>query len=193
MINCLCLNCKKNAVLLSGSINYGPEDKREKLTELIGKNPGISFRNLMRLTNLKNGALSNHLRRLEKRSRIKVERLPRQTRFYPLGVTDDESIAAKSLRRKTSRDIIYTLMLNDRYNEGLRFAQIVSIVSKSPSTVSFYLSQLIKDNIVTAIGSGHRKKFHISNKPLIDKMIGDCRLGILEKSVSGFEDIINSL
>ena len=192
MSNCLCIDCKKNAVLLSDS-KYGPEDRREKLTELIGKNPGISFRNLMRLTNLKNGVLSYHLRRLEKKGRIKTERLPRQTRFYPLGFTDEESITAKALRRKTSRDIIYTLMLNDRYNEGLRFTQIVSTVSKSPSTVSFYLSQLIKDNIVAAIGSGHRKKFHISNKPLIDKLFGDNELDVLEKSVSGFEDIINSL
>lgn len=193
MKNCLCLDCKKNAVLLSDSIKYGPEDRREKLTELIGKNPGISFRNLMRLTNLKNGVLSHHLRRLEERSCIKAERLPRQTRFYPLGVTDDETIVAKSLRRKTPREIIYALMLNDRYDEGISFAQIVSNVSKSPSTVSFYLSQLVKDNIVTSTGMGHRKKFLISNKPLIEKLIGDFKLGKLERPVSGFEDIINSL
>ena len=192
MSNCLCIDCKKNAALLSDS-KYGAEDRREKLAELIGKNPGISFRNLMRLTNLKNGVLSYHLRRLEKMGRIKAERFPRQTRFYPLGFTDEESITAKALRRKTPRDIVYTLMLNNRYDEGISFTQIVSNVSKSQSTVSFYLSQLIKDNIVTATGIGHKKKFCISNKSLIDRLIGDYKLEILEKSISGFEDIINSL
>ena len=179
--------------MLSDSIKFGAEDRRARLTDLIGKNPGISFRDLMRLTNLKNGVLSYHLRRLEKTNSIKVERLSRQTRFYPRNFTDDESITAKALRRETPRDIIYTLMLNDRYGDGLNFTQIVVNVSKSPSTVSLYLSQLTKDNVVTAISFGGKKKFRLSNKPLINKIIEDYKLGILEKSVSGFEDIFNSL
>ena len=191
MSNCLCADCK-NAGVQSDSTKHGPDYRRQKLTELIEKNPGISFRDIMRLTNMKNGVLSHHLRRLEKIGRIKTERLPRQTRFYPLGFTDEESITTKALRGRTTRDIISTL-LNDRYDEGISFNQIVSNISKSPSTISFYLSKLIKDNIVTVIGFGQRKKFQVSNKPLIKRLVGDYKLHILEKPVSGFEDIINSL
>ena len=149
MSDCLCLDCKKDENLLSDSVKIRAKNRRTKLTKLIEKNPAISFRDLMRLGNLKNGVLSHHLRVLEKTESIKVERLPRQTRFYPHDFSDEESLVAKALRKKTPRDIIYTLMLNDTCGRnGLKFSQIVSNVSKSPSTVSIYLSQLIRDNIV---------------------------------------------
>jgi len=95
----LVLDCKEDNSL-SDSAMIRSENRRNKLTELIGKNPGIQFRDLMRLTNLKNGVLSHHLRRLEKTESVKVERLPRQTRFYPRSFSDEESIVAKALRKK---------------------------------------------------------------------------------------------
>ena len=195
MSDCLCLDCKKDANLLSDSAKIRAKDRRIELIKLIGKNPGIQFRDLMRLANLKNGVLSHHLRRLEKIESVKVERLPRQTRFYPVDFSDEESMVAKALRRKTPRDIMYTLMLNDGDNKiGLDFSQIVSDVSKSPSTVSLYLSQLIKDGIVTVtMGFGRKRKYHLSNKQLVDRLIEDQKPTTLEKSVSGFEDMINSL
>jgi len=195
MSDCLCLDCKKDTNSLSYSVKIRSENRRTGLTELIVKNPGIQFRELMRLSNLKNGVLSHHLRRLEKTESVKVERLPRQTRFYPRDFSDEESIVARALRRKTPRDIIYTLMLNDGDSKkGLDFSQIVSDVSKSSSTVSLYLSQLIKDNIVTVtIGSDRKKKFHLSDKQLVDRLIEEHQPGTFDKSVSGFEEIINPL
>ena len=194
MSDCLCLNCKKDANSLSDSVNKA-KNRRAELTELIEQNPGISFRDLMRLANLKNGVLSHHLRRLEKTESIKVERLPRQTRFYPRNFSDEESVIAKALRKKTPRDIIYALMLNyaDGKN-GLEFSQIVSNVSKSPSTVSLYLSQLIQDDVVKIIlDFGRKRKYQVSDKRLVSRMIEKHKPGMLEQPVSGFEDIINSL
>ncbi len=149
----------------------------------------------MRLINLKNGVLNHHLRRLEKMGSVKVERLARQTRFYPVCFSDEESVIAKALRRKTPRDIMHTLMLNDGDDKkGLDFSQIVSDASKSPSTVSLYLSQLIKDNIVTVTRDfGRKKKYHLPNRHLVDRLIEDHKPGILEKPVSGFEDMVNSI
>ena len=195
MSDCLCLDCKKDTNSLSDSAKFRAENRRTELTELIGKNPGIQFRDLMRLTNLKNGVLSHHLRRLEKTESIKTERLPRQTRFYPRDFSDEESMVAKALRRKTPRDIIYTLMLNGGDGKkGLDFSQIVSDVSKSPSTVSLYLSQLIKDSIVTiTLDFGRKRKYHLSNKQLVDRLIEEHQPGMFDKPVSGFEEIINSL
>ena len=127
-----------------------------------------------------------------------VERAPRQTRFYPINFSEEESKIAKALRRKTPRDIIYTLMLNDEEGSdkkrGLEFSQIVDRVPKSPSTISIYLSQLLKDRIVkTTLAYDHKKRYRLLNKKLIDRLIEDYRPGRLEKEVSGFEDMINSL
>jgi len=195
MSDCLCLDCKKDANSLSDSVKLRAKNRRTELTELIEKNPGIQFRDLMRLTNLKNGVLSHHLRRLEKTGSIKAERLPRQTRFYPRDFSDEESRVTKALRRKTPRDIIYTLMLNHGdVKKGLDFSQIVSDVSKSPSTVSLYLSQLIKDNIITiTLDFSRKRKYHLSNEELVDRLIEEHQPGMFDKSVSEFEDIMNSL
>ncbi|MDH3313955.1 MAG: ArsR family transcriptional regulator [Nitrosopumilus sp.] len=76
MSNCLCLDCKKDENLLSDSTKIRAKSRRTELIKLIEKNPGIQFRDLMRLTNLKNGVLSHHLRILEKIKSVKVERLP---------------------------------------------------------------------------------------------------------------------
>ena len=76
MSNCLCLDCKKGVNLLSDPTKIRAKSRRTELIKLIGKNPGIQFRDLMRLTNLKNGVLSHHLRILEKIKSVKVERLP---------------------------------------------------------------------------------------------------------------------
>ena len=195
MSDCLCLDCKKDANSLSDSVKLRAKKRRTELTELIEKNPGIQFRDIMRQTKLKNGVLSHHLRILEKTESILVERVPRQTRFYPRNFSEEESKVAKALRRKTPRDIIYTLMLNDEdhYKKGLKFSQIVDNVSKSPSTISLYLSQLLRDRIVKiTLGHDHRKRYHLLNKKLIDRLIEDYHPGILDKPVVGFEDIINS-
>ena len=78
--------------------------------------------------------------------------------------------------------------------KGLGFGQIVSNVSKSPSTVSLYLSQLIKDNIITTtLDFGRKRKYYLSNKQLVDRLIEEHQLGMFEKPASGFEDMINSL
>ena len=195
MSDCLCLDCKKNADSFLNSVKTRAKNRREKLTELIEKNPGTSFRDLMQLANLKNGVLSHHLRILEKTESVKVERLPRQTRFYPRGFSDEESVVAKALRKKTPRDIICTLMLNDAASKkGLEFSQIVSNVSKSPSTVSIYLSQLIQDTIVKiTLDFDRKRKYSIYDKQLVARLIEDHKLGMLEKPASGFEDVMNSL
>lgn len=86
-------------------------------------------------------------------------------------------------------------MLNDADGKkGLEFSQIISNVSKSPSTVSIYLSQLIQDDVVKIIlDFGRKRKYRISDKQLVDRLIENHKLGMLEKPVSGFEDMINSL
>ena len=142
----------------------------------------------MRSSGLKNGVLSHYLGKLEKNGIIKVIRGPRQARFYPPRITEDESIVIKALRKQTPRDLLLALIKED----GLEFAQLVKEVKKSPSTVSLYLSQIIKDGLVEFKFVGLKKRYYIKARDLIDKLIEDYRPGSLEKPTSGFEDIINS-
>jgi len=108
-------------------------DRNLRLVEIIEKNPGIQFRQIMRFTGMKNGVLSHYLGKLEKSGTVNVERGSRQTRFYPPKITKEESNIIKALRRQTPRDIILALIKS--VNDGLAFGEIVKEVIKSPSTV----------------------------------------------------------
>ena len=85
-------------------------DRSKLILDTIEKNPGIRFREIMHALNLRNGVLSHHLDKLEKKSVIKVERTPRVARFYPLGITDFEAVISKRLRQETPRRILQLLL-----------------------------------------------------------------------------------
>ena len=163
-------------------------DRDSQIQQIIEQNPGIQFREIMRSSGLKNGVLSHYLGKLEKSGIIKVVRGPRQARFYPPKITEDESIVIKALRKQTPRDLLLALIEND----GLEFSQLVKAVKKSPSTVSLYLSQIVEDGLVEIRFVELKKRYHIKARDLIDKLIEDYRPSLLEKPTSGFEDIINS-
>jgi len=163
-------------------------DRDSQLQQIIEENPGIQFREIMRSSGLKNGVLSHYLGKLEKSGIIKVIRGPRQARFYPPKITEDESIVIKALRKQTPRDLLLALIEND----GLEFSQLVKAVKKFPSTVSLYLSQIVEDGLVEIKFVELKKRYHIKARDLIDKLIEDYRPSLLEKPTSGFEDIINS-
>ena len=163
-------------------------DRNLQLQQIIEQNPGIQFHQIMRSSGLKNGVLSHYLGKLEKSGIVKVIRGPRQARFYPPKITEDESIVIKALRKQTPRDLLLALIEND----GLEFSQLVKAVKKSPSTVSLYLSQIVEDELVEIKIIELKKRYHIKARDLVDKLIEDYRPSLLEKPTSGFEDIINS-
>src|SRR5210317_22134 len=146
-------------------------DRDSQLQQIIEENPGIQFREIMRSSGLKNGVLSHYLGKLEKSGIIKVVRGPRQARFYPPKITEDESIVIKALRKQTPRDLLLALIEND----GLEFSQLVKAVKKSQSTVSLYLSQLVEDELVEVKHVQLKKRYHIKARELIDKLIEDYR------------------
>ena len=164
-------------------------DRNLQIKQIIEKNPGIQFREIMRTSGLKNGVLSHYLGKLEKRGFIKVMRGPRQTRFYPPMITEEQSVAIKALRKQTPRDLLLALVKQD----GLEFSELVKEVNKSPSTVSLYLSQIVQDGLVQIRLEKLRKKYYIKSRHLVDKLIEEYRPGLLDKPTSGFEDIFNSL
>jgi len=143
----------------------------------------------MRATGMKNGVLSHHLGALEKAGSVLVVRGPRQSRFYPPSFSEQESKIIKALRRATPKLIIQSLVLN----EPLAFKDIVYHVRKSPSTVSLYLSELVDDGIVAIMLAERVRTYGLKDRATIDRLVDDYRPGLLDRPVSGLEDIISSL
>ena len=163
-------------------------DRSLQLVDIIEKNPGIKFREIMRETGMKNGALSYHTRKLEKIGVVKVERSSRKTRFYPLGITNEELVLIKSLRQETPKQILLSLLETE-----LSFNKIVEKVKKSPSTVSINLSQLIDDNLVKFKIIDLKKVFSIKDKEIVQSVINKYHPTLIERSADRLADIFNSL
>lgn len=163
-------------------------DRSLQLIDIIEKNPGIKFREIMRETGMKNGVLSYHTRKLEKIGVVKVERSSRKTRFYPLGITNEESVLIKSLRQETPKQILLSLLETE-----LAFSKIVEKVKRSPSTVSINLSQLIDGNLVEFKIIDQKKVFNIKDKEIVQSAINKYHPTLIERSADRLADIFNSL
>jgi predicted transcriptional regulator len=164
-------------------------DKKSQIVELVQTNPGIQYSELMRMSGMKNGVLSHHTRKLEQKGIISVQRTPRVTRYYPLGLAKEEIMLITNLRQETPRNILVTLL----EEEPLSFATIVNKIKRSQSTVSLNLTQLIQDEIIESNFINLRRTFKIKNKELVKKTIGKYRPDIIEQASDRLGDIFSSL
>ena len=163
--------------------------REEMIFSEIKNNPGIRFRELMKKVGITNGVMSYYLRKLEQNESVWIERTPRVTRFYSSDLSEDEAKLVKRLRQETPKKILVTLVENDQ----LTFKEIVLKIAKSPSTTSFYLSQLVKENIINTSKSASVKIYFSAEKKRIANLIGEYHPDIIEQSSDNWADIISSL
>ena len=78
-------------------------------------------------------------------------------------------------------------------NEQLTFQELVAKICKSPSTTSFYLSQLVKDNIVATSKSDFVKVYFNVERKRIANIIEEYHPDIIEQASDNLSDIISSL
>ena len=110
----------------------------------IDENPGIRYRELMRLIKFPNGVLSYHIDKLEKMGLVNVERKSRITRFFPRNISTDIMGILGNLRSQTSYEIIKLL-----YEKGpISQQEIIKNTRKAASTISWQMKKLLEDNII---------------------------------------------
>ena len=72
--------------------------REEKIILGIQSNPGIRFRELMKMLGITNGILSYYITKLEKIGTVNVQRKSGVSRFFMPDLTDDELILIQYLR-----------------------------------------------------------------------------------------------
>lgn len=164
-------------------------DRSMQIVDQVEKNPGIKFRELMRITGMKNGVLGYYVNKLEREGIVKVERKPRQTRFFPPSISDDYFLMIKNLRQETPRQILSALL----QHETLSFNDIVVKVKKSPATVSLYLTQLTNDGLVDNTLNNLKKTHFIKDVDKLRKVIDKYHPSLIESSADRLADTFSSL
>ena len=134
-------------------------DRKNTVLEIVEKNPGIRFNEIMRISDIKNGTLSHYVKKLADEGDIILEQSPRVTRMYPSGISKKETKICRHLTTPTQKNIILYLLKN-KISTSI---EIKDFLGKSPSVISVNLNELFKEKIIS-------KKYDIpSNKYSLQK------------------------
>lgn len=158
------------------------------LVSHISKEPGIRYRELLRLTGLANGVLTYHLAALEKSSMIRVERRSGATRYYPLNISEGESRILGFVRHEPVRELISFLLSNDMCT----FAEIVDHAGKAPSTVSSHLKRLREAGVIR-VRYGEYQLYSLADRELVADVLSKYRPTRADRVVDNYVEMLDEL
>jgi predicted transcriptional regulator len=164
------------------------ESRTETILELVNKNPGISYSEIMRETGFKNGVLSHHLSKIEESGKVLIQRSPRVARVYPCGIEDQEAQLIKNLRNPTMKKIIISLL-----DKELTFKEITKKAGKSQGTVSVYLKEMTEQSIIARKLHENELVFELANSAYVKEVIARHQTTLFERTADNISDIFSSI
>jgi len=164
-------------------------DAQAILLKGIEENPGVRYRELLRLTGLVNGVLSYHLSALERANVIKVNRESRITRYYPVNVSDKESAILKFVRHEPIRQILLFILEHDMCT----FNEMVDHTGKAPSTVSSHLKRLREAGIVLIRHGEYHQLYRVAEGDLIAEVLSKYTSSFTNKVVDNYTEMLEEL
>jgi predicted transcriptional regulator len=163
-------------------------DTKAVLLRHIEENPGVRYRELLRMTGLVNGVLTYHLAALEKANVIKVDRQSRMTRYYPFSIPDSESAVLKFVRHEPVRQIVLFMLQHDMCT----FNEVVDHMKKAPSTVSSHLKRLKEAGIIS-VRYGEYQLYHLANGELVAEVLSKYRTSFVDRVVDNYAEMVEEL
>ena len=161
-------------------------DSRRKLYDLIEENPGLHFRELGRRTGIAVGSLQYHLEFLQKKHLIKTFRQGNFLRYYSVKESVVEEKATMSfLRKESARKIILFLMEKKRANN----LDISKAVSLSPSTTSWHLDQLVKEEVLGKEKRGRESLFFVVKPNEVALLLIEYKSSFVDELVENFVEV----
>ena len=145
--------------------------------EIVNKNPGIRFNEIMRVSNIRNGTLSHYVKKLEDEKSIELERTPRVTRLYPAGISSEEAKICKYLTKPSQKKLIFFLLKKGTATS----LEIRDFIKKSPSVVSVNLNELFKEKIIEKRYDIPTNKYSLKNPRQIEGIVKEYYPETIEK------------
>ncbi|MGC1132659.1 MAG: winged helix-turn-helix transcriptional regulator [Nitrososphaeraceae archaeon] len=166
-------------------------DLRKDIYNFISKNPGIRYRELIRLAGISNGVLTYHLCLLEKSGEIKVERLSNKkvTRYFVANIPKEDSDIISCLRGKVIRNIIFFVL----ENEFCTFSEIVDHVGKAPSTISWHIKKLREAGILGTNYGNDRQLYSVADRTTVNRILLEYKQTFTDRIIENYTEMIDSL
>lgn len=133
---------------------------RRAIFRRVADNPGIHFSALLDELEYARGTLQYQLRWLADEGLIEVSDDGKYTRYYPTAQFDDaDQTVMNALRRKYSRRILAHLLAAG----PLTTTELSDRLEKAQSTVSWHLSNLVDEGLVSKERDGQRVEYHVDD------------------------------
>jgi predicted transcriptional regulator len=158
-------------------------DTRRNVYEFIKRNPGTHMREIQRRIDMPIGLLKFHIQYLLKHEIIteKVDRYYK--RYYLIGIVGSVGREVLSvLRQQYPRWIILHLL---EYPKA-KHKELIKKFDLKPSTLSFYLKNLIDKNIVNRKRTGRESSYTLSDPEKIVQILITYRPSFIDKLVDRF-------
>lgn len=132
-------------------------DSRKKIYEIVKKFAGCHFREIERKSALSTGSVKYHLNYLVKHSLIKEEKEGSYARYFPIDFRSENKKLLGLLRQRSIRGILLFILTHKNCNHE----QISVSVDLAPSTVSWHLKKLEKNNIIGFVKKGRKTYYNM--------------------------------
>jgi predicted transcriptional regulator len=138
-------------------------ETRKEIFEHVQANPGVHFSQLKRDLNMETGLLQHHLRTLEEYDVLTSEDHQGKRRLFVARELDEEERAIlSSLRYETTRHILLFLIEESE----ARNRAIAEDLGVAPATVSWHVSRLVEEGIVSKVRDGRTTRYTVTDEEL---------------------------
>lgn len=96
----------------------------------------------------------------------KTQKYSRHKRYYPADVFEEEFSIIRNLRKPTKKEILFKIIVQGNPS----FQELRSKIDKSPGTLSWNLSELIKEGIIEKCRKDGKQCYRVINKELLKKL-----------------------
>lgn len=160
-------------------------DTRKEIFEHVQANPGIHFSQLKRDLDMETGLLQHHLRTLEDQDILTSEDHQGKRRLFVAQELDEEERAILSLLRyETTRHILLFLLEKNT----ARNRAIAEELGVSPATVSWHVSRLVEDGIVSEVQDGRTTRYTVTDEELTMQLLVRYKESFVDRAVDNILD-----
>jgi predicted transcriptional regulator len=162
-------------------------ETRRNIFNLILENPGIHFSKIAEILKIRTSLVDYHVLFLEKHDLIKSDKETGYKRFYAKGkIGSHEKNYLFLLRQKSSLKIILFILKKGKSQHK----DILENLDIAPSTLSYHLNKLVKNDIIEEDKKNKKKGYIIKNRKEIFSLIVQYKpYNLLE----GFENVWKDL
>lgn len=163
--------------------------RKEALLKIIQETPGINLSSLMKKTGLATGVITHYLNQLEEDGVIKSQKASKHRRYYHASVLEEEYPIIRNIRKPTKKKILFQIIVEGNPS----FKELILKINKSPSTLSWNLSELIDEGVIEKCMQNGKLCYRVKDVVLLKKTFQKEFSKLFDKSLEHSEDIFLAL